>query len=60
MQGLNKMAEPAKNAGISLIVHLAALFLMLIVFKWNIYALVGEQYYFLALYVIFGISVRSV
>ena len=28
LQGLDKMAEPAKNAGLSLIVHLAALFLM--------------------------------
>ncbi|MEI3210383.1 MAG: polysaccharide biosynthesis C-terminal domain-containing protein [Lachnospiraceae bacterium] len=40
------MAEPAKNAGLSLIVHLAALFLMLIVFKWNIYALVGSNIIF--------------
>lgn len=46
LQGLGKMAEPAKNAGISLIVHLAALFLMLIVFKWNIYALVGSNIIF--------------
>ena len=46
LQGLNKMAEPAKNAGISLIVHLAALFLMLTVFKWNIYALVGSNIIF--------------
>ena len=46
LQGLNKMAEPAKNAGISLIVQLAALFLMLIVFKWNIYALVGSNIIF--------------
>lgn len=40
LQGLDKMAIPAKNAGISLIVHLVSLFLMLVVFKWNIYALV--------------------
>ena len=46
LQGLDKMAEPAKNAGLSLIVHLAALFLMLIVFKWNIYALVGSNIIF--------------
>lgn len=46
LQGLDKMAEPAKNAGISLIVHLASLFLMLIVFKWNIYALVGSNIIF--------------
>lgn len=40
LQGLDEMSVPAKNAGISLVVHLIALFLMLVVFKWNIYALV--------------------
>ena len=40
LQGLDEMSTPAKNAGISLVVHLLALFLMLVVFKWNIYALV--------------------
>lgn len=40
LQGLDEMAVPAKNAAISLVVHLAALMLMLIVLKWNIYALV--------------------
>lgn len=40
LQGLDKMATPAKNAGISLAVHLAALLVMLVILKWNIYALV--------------------
>ena len=40
LQGLDKMTVPAKNAGISLAVHLVALLLMLIIFKWSIYALV--------------------
>lgn len=40
LQGLDEMVVPAKNAAISLAVHLAALLVMLIVFKWNIYALV--------------------
>lgn len=40
LQGLDEMAVPAKNAAISLVVHLAALLLMLVVLKWNIYALV--------------------
>lgn len=40
LQGLDQMTTAAKNAGISLIVHLIALYLMLVVFKWNIYALV--------------------
>ena len=46
LQGLDKMASPAKNALISLLVHLVALFFMLIVFKWNIYALVGSNIVF--------------
>lgn len=46
LQGLDEMSIPAKNAGISLIVHLVALFLMLVVFKWNIYALVGSNIVF--------------
>lgn len=46
LQGLDKMSIPAKNAGISLVVHIAALFLMLVVFKWNIYALVGSNIVF--------------
>lgn len=40
LQGLDQMTTAAKNAGISLVVHLIALYLMLVVFKWNIYALV--------------------
>ena len=39
LQGLDKMASPAKNALIALLVHLVALFLTLIVFKWNVYSL---------------------
>lgn len=46
LQGLDKLSEPAKNAGISLVIHLIALFMMLVVFKWNIYALVGSNIVF--------------
>lgn len=46
LQGLDKMSSPAKNAGVSLIVHIVALLLMLIVFKWNIYALVASNIIF--------------
>lgn len=46
LQGLDEMTVAAKNAGISLIVHLAALYLMLVVFKWNIYALVVSNIVF--------------
>ena len=40
LQGLNKMTAPVKHGAISLAIHIAALFLMLVVFKWKIYALV--------------------
>lgn len=46
LQGLDKMSTPAKNAGISLVVHIIALLIMLIVLKWNIYALVGSNIIF--------------
>ena len=41
LQGLDQMVVPAKNAAISLVVHLVSLFVMLVVLKWNIYALVS-------------------
>ena len=40
LQGLNKMVTPVKHGAISLGIHLAAVFVMLVVFKWEIYALV--------------------
>ena len=46
LQGLDEMGTPAKNAGISLVVHLIALLVMLVAFKWNIYALVGSNIVF--------------
>lgn len=46
LQGLDEMSIPAKNAGISLVVHLVALVLTLVVFKWNIYALVVSNIVF--------------
>lgn len=46
LQGLDKMSVPARNSGISLVVHIVALLIMLIVFKWNIYALVGSNIVF--------------
>ncbi|MBU3876791.1 polysaccharide biosynthesis protein [Faecalicatena sp. AGMB00832] len=46
LQGLDKMSTPAKNAGISLVIHIIALLIMLIVLKWNIYALVGSNIVF--------------
>lgn len=46
LQGLDRISTPAKNAAISLVIHIAALLLMLVVFKWNIYALVGSNIVF--------------
>lgn len=46
LQGMDKMSTPAKNAGISLVVHLIALLIMLVVFQWNIYALVASNIVF--------------
>lgn len=40
LQGLNHMSTPVKHGAISLGVHLVAVVIMLVVFKWNIYSLV--------------------
>lgn len=46
LQGLNKMTTPVKHGAISLGIHLAAVFVMLVVFKWGIYALVAGNIVF--------------
>lgn len=46
LHGLNYMSAPAKHAAIALVLHLGALVLMLMVFKWNVYALVGSNIVF--------------
>ena len=40
LQGVNRMSSPVKNAAASLVIHLISLFVMLVVFKWNIYAVI--------------------
>lgn len=40
LQGLNKMTTPVKHGAISLVVHLIGLYIMLVIFKWGIYAVV--------------------
>ena len=40
LQGVDQMTTPVKHGAISLGVHLVALYVMLIVFKWGIYAVV--------------------
>lgn len=40
LQGLNKMTTPVKHGAISLCIHLVAVLIMLLGFKWGIYSLV--------------------
>ena len=46
LQGLNRMMAPVKNAAISLVIHLVSLFLMLVVFKWGVYAVIVSKVIF--------------
>ena len=46
LQGLNKMTTPVKHGAISLVVHLVAVVLMLVCFKWGIYSLVAGNIIF--------------
>ena len=46
LQGLDDMMTPVKNAAISLAIHIVALFIMLVVLKWNIYAVVLSKIIF--------------
>lgn len=46
LQGLNKMTTPVKHGAISLVVHLVGLFIMLVVFKMGIYAVVAANIIF--------------
>lgn len=41
LQGVNRMTIPIRNAAISLGIHLVALFIMLVAFKMNIFAVIG-------------------
>lgn len=46
LQGLDNMMVPVKSAAISLVIHMVALFLMMVVFKWGIYAVVLSKIVF--------------
>lgn len=60
LQGLDEMGTPAKNAGISLVIHLISLLIMLVALKWNIYALVGSNIVFsLCMCILNGRAIRS-
>ena len=40
LQGINRMTTPVKNAAVALIIHLISVFVMLVMFKWNIYSII--------------------
>ena len=46
LQGVNKMTTPVKHGAISLGIHLIGLYIMLIAFKWGIYAVVAGNIIF--------------
>ncbi len=46
LQGLNKMTTPVKHAAVSLVIHLIGVFIMLVMFKWSIFALVAGNIIF--------------
>lgn len=46
LQGLDHMMQPVKNAGIALVLHIVSLFIMLVVFKWGIYGVIGSKIVF--------------
>lgn len=46
LQGLNKMTTPVKHGAISLVIHLVGLFIMLVMLKMGIYAVVASNIIF--------------
>ncbi|MDR1800996.1 MAG: polysaccharide biosynthesis protein [Lachnospiraceae bacterium] len=46
LQGLDDMMTPVKNAALSLIIHVVSLFLLLVIFKLNIFAVVASKIIF--------------
>lgn len=47
-QGLDNMMVPVKSASISVVIHVISLFIMMVVFKWGIYAVVISKIIFAA------------
>lgn len=46
LQGVNRMMKPVKNAAIALVLHIISLFIMLVFFKWGIYAVIVSKVVF--------------
>lgn len=60
LQGLNRMNIPVRNAVISLVLHLIALFIMLTLFKWGVYAVVfGNIIFALIMCVLNAVAIRK-
>ncbi|PXV95467.1 stage V sporulation protein B [Lachnotalea glycerini] len=60
LQGINKMNVPVRNAAISLVIHLAALFVMLYFFQWGVYAVVYANILFaLLMCILNAIAIRK-
>jgi len=59
LQGLNKMSTPVKHGAISLVIHLVAVVIMLVVFKWGIYSLVcGNIVFSLCMCILNSIAIK--
>lgn len=46
LQGINRMRAPVIHAAIALVLHVGAFVVMILVFKWNIYAMVYADVFF--------------
>ncbi len=46
LQGINQMTKPIKNALISLVIHLVVLVILMVGFKWNIFAIIVSNIVF--------------
>lgn len=60
LQGVNKMSTPVKHGAISLVVHLIGLYIMLVIFKWGIYAVVlGNVIFSLCMCILNSIALKK-
>ncbi len=60
LQALNKMTAPVKHGSISLVIHLVAVFFMLVICKWEVYALVaGNIVFSLSMCVLNSLELRK-
>lgn len=60
LQGVNRMTIPIRNAAISLVLHLIALFIMLVALKMSVFAVIGGTIVFsLSMCILNGISLRK-